>query len=81
LCDALEALKSNQQQQLSRFNEAKKTPEIKALIKSFDRAILETERKIRLCVRENAHMQTQRDLLCSIPGIAERIDRVPGRGV
>lgn len=68
----LEALKNDRQQQLSRFDDAKKPPEIKALIKSFDRAILETERKIRICIRVNANMQVQSDLLCSIPEIAER---------
>jgi transposase len=68
----LDALKGDRHQQLSRFGEAKMAPEIKALIKAFDRAILETERKIRLCIKANAEMQAQSDLLCSIPGVAFR---------
>jgi len=32
----------------------------------------ETERKIRLSIRDNDKMREQSDLLCSIPGVAEK---------
>ena len=68
----LEGLKSDRQQQLNRFDGERTEPELKGLIKSFDRAIRETERRIRVCIREHAGMQIKSDLLCSIPGIGER---------
>jgi transposase len=68
----LEALKGDRHQQISRCADARREPEIRALIRSFDRAIKETERRIRLSIRNNDKMQEQSDLLCSIPGVAEK---------
>jgi transposase len=68
----LEALKGDRHQQISRCADARREPEIRALIRSFDRAIKETERKIRLSIRDNDKMREQSDLLCSIPGVAEK---------
>jgi transposase len=68
----LEALKGDRHQQISRCADATREPEIRALIRSFDRAIKETERRIRLSIQNNDKMREQSDLLCSIPGVAEK---------
>lgn len=67
----LHALKSDRQQQTRRWQDDKQPSEIKAVIRAFDRAIVETEKKIRLCMRENQRIEAQADLLRSIPGIGE----------
>jgi transposase len=67
----LEGLKSDRHQQCSRSSGSKHDPEIKRLIKAFDHAILETERKIRICINDNPAMQTKDALLRSIPGVGE----------